>query len=91
MVFLVDDDAGVLKALSRVCERGAMTSVFTSPEVSTITMPRFPVVLLTRPAGLDGIELQQARPQEGLIGRSSSSPKGDSTSVRAMKQAPSIS
>jgi len=49
-VFLVDDDAGVLKALSRLLQiRGYEIQAFTSPQAhfSQATMRRFPVVLFS--------------------------------------------
>jgi FixJ family two-component response regulator len=91
MVFLVDDDAGVLKALSRLLRtRGYDSQSFTSPQAfltgHDASIPGCAVFDLALP-GLDGIELQQAltaagshRPVIFITG------KGDiPTSVRAMK------
>jgi FixJ family two-component response regulator len=90
-VFLVDDDAGVLKALSRLLRaRGYAVMAFTSPQAfladHEASIPGCAVFDISMP-GLDGLELQQAltaggsqRPVIFLTG------KGDiPTSVRAMK------
>jgi FixJ family two-component response regulator len=90
-VFLVDDDAGVLKALSWLLRaRGYDTQSFTSPQEFLVshdaTKPGCAVLDVSMP-GLDGLELQQAlaaggcaRPVIFLTGR------GDiPTSVRAMR------
>ncbi len=90
-VFLVDDDAGVLKALSRLLRaRGYDIKVFTSPQAfltdHDASIPGCAVLDVSMP-GLDGLELQQAltaggsqRPVIFLTG------KGDiPTSVRAMR------
>jgi FixJ family two-component response regulator len=90
-VFLVDDDAGVLKALSWLLRaRGYDTQSFTSPQEflagHDATKPGCAVLDVSMP-GLDGLELQQAlaaggcaRPVIFLTGR------GDiPTSVRAMR------
>jgi FixJ family two-component response regulator len=90
-VFLVDDDAGVLKALSWLLRaRGYDTQSFTSPQEflagHDATKPGCAVLDVSMP-GLDGLELQQAlaaggcaRPVIVLTGR------GDiPTSVRAMR------
>ncbi len=90
-VFLVDDDAGVLKALSRLLRaRGYDIESFTSPQAFLTShdalKPGCAVFDVSMP-GLDGLELQQAltaggsqRPVIFLTG------KGDiPTSVRAMR------
>jgi FixJ family two-component response regulator len=90
-IFLVDDDAGVLKALSRLLQaRGHDVRAFTSPQAflenHDASVPGCAVLDVSMP-GLDGLELQQALSAEGsqrpvifLTG------KGDiPTSVRAMK------
>jgi FixJ family two-component response regulator len=90
-VFLVDDDPGVLKALSRLLRvRGYEVKSFTSPQAffaeHDASIPGCAVFNVSMP-GLDGLQLQQAltaagsqRPVIFLSG------KGDiSTSVRAMK------
>jgi FixJ family two-component response regulator len=90
-VFLVDDDAGVLKALSRLLRaRGYDIKPFTSPQAfladHDASIPGCAVLDVSMP-GLDGLELQQALTAEGaqrpvifLTG------KGDiPTSVRAMR------
>jgi FixJ family two-component response regulator len=90
-VFLVDDDAGVLKALSRLMRaHGYEVRRFASPEkflqFHDATVPGCAVLDVAMP-GLDGLELQQAmtvagiqRPIIFITG------KGDiPTSVRAMK------
>jgi FixJ family two-component response regulator len=90
-VFLVDDDAGVLKALSRLLRaRGYEVQSFTSPRAflagHDASIPGCAVFDVSMP-GLDGLELQQAlsaggsqRPVIFLTG------KGDiPTSVRAMR------
>jgi FixJ family two-component response regulator len=90
-VFLVDDDPGVLKALSRLLRaRGFEVQAFTSPQAflasHEASIPGCAVFDVSMP-GLDGLELQQAlsaggsqRPVIFLTG------KGDiPTSVRAMK------
>jgi FixJ family two-component response regulator len=90
-VFLVDDDAGVLKALSRLLRaRGYDIQAFTSPQAfltnQDASVPGCAVLDVSMP-GLDGLELQQAltaggseRPVIFLTG------KGDiPTSVRAMR------
>ena len=89
-VFLVDDDAGVLKALSRLLQaRGYDVQAFTSPQAflanHDASVPGCAVLDVSMP-DLDGLELQQALTAEGsqrpvifLTG------KGDiPTSVRAM-------
>jgi FixJ family two-component response regulator len=90
-VFLVDDDAGVLKALSRVLRaRGYDVRPYASPQAFLADYdPAAPgcAVLDVAMPGLDGLALQQAltagerhRPVIFITG------KGDvSTSVRAMK------
>jgi len=90
-VFIVDDDAGVLKALSRLLRaRGYDVRSFTSPQEflthHDATVPGCAVLDVSMP-GLDGLELQRAlsaeasqRPVIFITG------KGDiPTSVRAMK------
>jgi FixJ family two-component response regulator len=89
-VFLVDDDAGVLKALSRLLRaRGYEVQAFTSPQTflagHDVSIPGCAVFDVSMP-DLDGLELQQAlmggsqRPVIFLTG------KGDiPTSVRAMR------
>jgi len=90
-VFLVDDDAGVLKALSRLLRaRGYETKAFSSPQAflagHDASIPGCAVFDVSMP-GLDGLQLQQAlsaggsqRPVIFLTG------KGDiPTSVRAMQ------
>jgi FixJ family two-component response regulator len=90
-VFLVDDDAGVLKALSRLLRaHGYVTRSFTSAQEfldgHDTAVPGCAVLDVSMP-GLDGLELQQAmttagiqRPIIFITG------KGDiPTSVRAMK------
>jgi FixJ family two-component response regulator len=90
-VFIVDDDAGVLKALSRLLRaRGYDIRSYTSPQEflahHDATVPGCAVLDVSMP-GLDGLELQQAltaggshRPVIFITG------KGDiPTSVRAMK------
>lgn len=90
-VFLVDDDAGVLKALSRLLRaRDYGVRPFTSPQAfladHDASIPGCAVLDVAMP-GLDGLELQQAlaaagaqRPVIFLTG------KGDiPTSVRAMR------
>ena len=91
MVFLVDDDAGVLKAISRLLRmRGYEVQSFTSPKAFLQThdnaIPGCAVLDVSMP-DLDGLELQEAltaggsqRPVIFLTG------EGDiPTSVRAMK------
>ncbi len=91
-VFIVDDDAGVLKALSRLLRtRGYDVRSFTSPQ-EFLTQPDATVagcaVLDVSMPGLDGLGLQRAlsaagsqRPVIFITG------KGDiPTSVRAMKE-----
>jgi FixJ family two-component response regulator len=90
-VFLVDDDAGVLKALSRLLRaHGYVTRSFASAQEflddHDAAVPGCAVLDVSMP-GLDGLELQQAmtaagvqRPIIFITG------KGDiPTSVRAMK------
>jgi FixJ family two-component response regulator len=90
-VFLVDDDAGVLRALSRLLRaRGYEIQSFTSPQaflaVHDVSIPGCAVFDVSMP-DLDGLQLQQAltaggsqRPVIFLTG------KGDiPTSVRAMR------
>jgi FixJ family two-component response regulator len=90
-VFLVDDDAGVLKALSRLLQaRGYATQSFTSPKeflaAHVTSIPGCAVFDVSMP-DFDGLELQDAlsaggsqRPVIFLTG------EGDiPTSVRAMK------
>jgi FixJ family two-component response regulator len=90
-VFIVDDDAGVLKALSRLLRaKGYDVRSYTSPQEflarHDATVPGCAVLDVAMP-GLDGLELQQAltsggsdRPIIFITG------KGDiPTSVRAMK------
>jgi FixJ family two-component response regulator len=90
-VFIVDDDAGVLKALSRLLRaNGYEIRSFTSPQEFLAShdavIPGCAVLDVSMP-GLDGLELQQAltaggsqRPVIFLTG------KGDiPTSVRAMR------
>jgi FixJ family two-component response regulator len=90
-VFLVDDDAGVLKGLSRLLRaRGYDVQAFASPQAflagHDASIPGCAVFDVSMP-GLDGLELQQA-----LSGSGSQRPvifltgKGDiPTSVRAMR------
>jgi FixJ family two-component response regulator len=90
-VFLVDDDAGVLKGLSRLLRaRGSDVQAFSSPQAfladHDASISGCAVFDVSMP-GLDGLELQQA-----LSGRGSQRPvifltgKGDiPTSVRAMR------
>lgn len=90
-IFLVDDDAGVLKALSRLLRaRHYEVETFTSPRMFLAshdpTKPGCAILDVSMP-DLDGLELQQALTSKGprrpvifLTGR------GDiPTSVRAMK------
>jgi FixJ family two-component response regulator len=90
-IFIVDDDAGVLKALSRLLRaKGYDIRAFTSPQAflagHDASIPGCAVFDVAMP-GLDGLELQQAltaggsqRPVIFLTG------KGDiPTSVRAMR------
>jgi FixJ family two-component response regulator len=90
-VFLVDDDPGVINALSRLLRvKGYDVRSYTSPQEFLIshdaTVPGCAVLDVSMP-GLDGLELQQALAAEGchrpiifITG------KGDiPTSVRAMK------
>ena len=90
-VFIVDDDAGVLKALSRLLRaKGHDVRSFSSPQEflarHDTTVPGCAVLDVSMP-GLDGLELQQAltaggshRPVIFITG------KGDiPTSVRAMR------
>lgn len=90
-IFIVDDDAGVLKALSRLLRaKGYDVRSYTSPQEflahHDATVPGCAVLDVAMP-GLDGLELQQAltsggsdRPIIFITG------KGDiPTSVRAMK------
>jgi FixJ family two-component response regulator len=90
-IFLVDDDAGVLKALSRLLRaRGYEVQSFASPQaflaVHDVSIPGCAVLDVSMP-GLDGLELQRVltaggsrRPVIFLTG------KGDiPTSVRAMR------
>ncbi|MFO1108052.1 MAG: response regulator [Bradyrhizobium sp.] len=87
-IFLVDDDAGVLKAISRLLRtRGYTTLAFTSPreflETHDSSIPGCALLDVSMPDH-DGLELQQAliaeRPVIFLTG------EGDiPTSVRAMK------
>ena len=90
-IFLVDDDAGVLKGLSRLLRaRGYDVQAFSSPQAflagHDASIPGCAVFDVSMP-GLDGLELQHA-----LSGRGSQRPvifltgKGDiPTSVRAMR------
>ena len=90
-IFLVDDDAGVLKALGRLLRvKGYDVQPYTSPHAfladHDASVPGCAVLDVAMP-GLDGLGLQQALTAEG-----SSRPiifltgKGDiPTSVRAMK------
>ena len=91
-VYLVDDDAGVLKALSRLLRaKGYDVRPYSSPQLfleeHDVTVPGCAVLDVSMP-GLDGLELQRAltatngfhRPVLSVTG------KGDiPTSVRAMK------
>jgi len=91
-VYLVDDDAGVLKALSRLLRaKGYDVRPYSSPQLfleeHDVTVPGCAVLDVSMP-GLDGLELQRAltatngfhRPVLFVTG------KGDiPTSVRAMK------
>jgi FixJ family two-component response regulator len=91
-VYLVDDDAGVLKALSRLLRaKGYDVRPYSSPQVfleeHDVALPGCAVLDVSMP-GLDGLELQRAltlangfhRPVVFVTG------KGDiPTSVRAMK------
>jgi FixJ family two-component response regulator len=90
-IFLVDDDSGVLKALSRLLRaRGYEVEPFTSPQAflagHDASIPGCAVLDVSMP-GLDGLELQQAltaagsqRPVIFLTG------EGDiPTSVRAVR------
>ncbi len=68
-VFLVDDDAGVLKALSRLLQaRGYDVQAFTSPQAflanHDASVPGCAVLDVSMP-DLDGLELQQALTAEG--------------------------
>src|SRR5262245_50358686 len=90
-VFLVDDDPGVLKALSRLLRaNGHDTRLYTSPQEflahHDATVPGCAVLDVSMP-GLDGLELQQAltatgshRPVIFLTGRG-----GIPMRVRAMR------
>src|SRR5262245_54638286 len=91
-VFLVDDDAGVIKALSRLMSlKGYHVRAYTSPQQfltkHDATVPGCAILDVSMP-GLNGLELQQAltaggshRPVIFITG------KGDiPTSVRAMKE-----
>jgi FixJ family two-component response regulator len=92
IVYLVDDDAGVLKALSRLLRaKGYDVRPYSSPQVfleeHDVAVPGCAVLDVSMP-GLDGLELQRAltltngfhRPVVFVTG------KGDiPTSVRAMK------
>jgi len=90
-IFLVDDDAGVLKALSRLLRtKGYGTRSYASPEEflasHDATVPGCAVLDVAMPS-LDGLQLQDA-----LVSRGAQRPvifltgKGDiPTSVRAMK------
>jgi FixJ family two-component response regulator len=91
-VYLVDDDPGVLKALSRLLRaRGYEVKPYSSPQLfleeHDVAVPGCAILDVSMP-GLDGLELQRAliaaggshRPVMFVTG------KGDiSTSVRAMK------
>ena len=96
-VFLVDDDAGVLTALSRLLRaKGYNVQPFASPHEflskRDATLPGCIILDVTMP-GLDGLDLQQALSSEAslhpvifLTGT------GDiPTSVRAMRAGASIS
>lgn len=90
-IFLVDDDAGVLKALSRLLRaKGYEVRPYGSPQAfladHDVTVPGCAVLDVSMP-GLSGLDLQ-----EGLIAAAAHRPvifitgKGDvPTSVRAMK------
>jgi FixJ family two-component response regulator len=90
-VFLVDDDAGVLKALSRLLRgRGYDVQSFTSPQAflagHDASVPGCAILDVAMP-GLDGLQLQQALSTGGsqrpIIFLTS---KGDiPTTVRAMR------
>src|SRR5450631_1041421 len=89
-VFLVDDDAGVMKALSRLLRaRGFEVQAFTSPQVflagHDVSIPGCAVFDVSMP-DLDGLELQQALTAGGSQRPIIFLTKGDiPTSVRAMR------
>jgi len=91
-VFIVDDDSGVTRALSRLLKsRGYATRSFTSSreflETHDATLPGCAVLDLSMP-DLDGLELQEALLREGATPRPIIflTGRGDiPTSVRAIK------
>jgi FixJ family two-component response regulator len=91
-VFIVDDDSGVTRALSRLLEsRGYETQSFTSSreflETHDAAMPGCAVLDLSMP-DLDGLELQRALAREGAVPRPVIFLTGHGdipTSVRAIK------
>src|SRR5215470_17817361 len=91
-VFIVDDDSGVTRALSRLLKsRGYATRSFTSSreflETHDATLPGCAVLDLSMP-DLDGLELQEALLREGAAPRPIIflTGRGDiPTSVRAIK------
>jgi FixJ family two-component response regulator len=91
-VYLVDDDAGVLKALSRLLRaKGYDVRPYSSPQLfleeHDVTVPGCAVLDVSMP-GLDGLELQRARTATNGFHRPVLfvTGKGDiPTSVRAMK------
>jgi FixJ family two-component response regulator len=91
-VYLVDDDAGVLKALSRLLRaKGYDVRPYSSPQLfleeHDVTVPGCAVLDVSMP-GLDGLELQRALTATSGFHRSVLfvTGKGDiPTSVRAMK------
>jgi FixJ family two-component response regulator len=96
-VYLVDDDPGVLNALSRLLRTGGYdVKAYSSPQLfleeHDVAVPGCAVLDVSMP-GLDGLELQRVltasagshRPVVFITGN------GDiPTSVRAIKQGPSI-
>ena len=69
-VFIVDDDAGVLKALSRLVRSlGFEARAFSSPQAflsgHDATVPGCAILDVAMP-GLDGLQLQQALSDEGI-------------------------
>ena len=91
-VFIVDDDSGVIRALSRLLKsRGYETESFTSSreflEQHDAALPGCAVLDLSMP-DLNGLELQQALTREGAVPRPIIflTGRGDiPTSVQAMK------
>src|SRR4029453_13253407 len=94
-VYLVDDDPGVLKGLSRLLRaRGYEVEAYSSPRVfldeHDMTVPGCPVLGVSMP-GLDGLEIQRVLTAAGGFQRPVVfvTGKGDiPTSVRAMKAGP---